>query len=142
MGADYMNTKIRLLIIEEHKAVRQALETRLRSSPSIEVMAALHQAAAGDLNGHPALPDVALVSIRRGGDRHLFKVLELVSYLAHKGTGVIVLAPFADDIERELLLHAGASRYLLKDVNTPQLIAEIELVHAERAKVPCEDLAL
>lgn len=134
-------TKIRLLIIEEHKAVRQALLTRLRSSPMIEVIDvlphigdALPRAAESSLNGHKQRADVALLSTKRAGERPFEQTIQLLENLVAQGTAVIVLAPFADDIEQERLLQAGASRYLLKNVNTPQLIAEIEQVNTERAK--------
>jgi DNA-binding NarL/FixJ family response regulator len=135
-----MVTKSRLLIIEEHKAVRQALETRLRSSPFIEVVGTMTTADAlsclsdGRLNGHKPYLDIVLLSVKRGNDRQLDLTLELVKRLVRWGAAVIVLASYADEVERELLLQAGASRYLLKDVNTPQLIAEIEAVVTEKAK--------
>ncbi len=137
-----MMRKIRLMIIEEHKAVRQALLTRLRSSPLIEVIdvfhhigdALPHAAESASLNGHQRPADVALLSIKQSGDRYFERTLKLTENLVSRGTAVIVLAPYADDIEQELLLQAGASRYLLKNVNTPKLIAEIEQVNKERAK--------
>jgi DNA-binding NarL/FixJ family response regulator len=157
LGEEQMMTKFRLLIIEEHKAVRQALETRLRSSPLIEVVGAMGTAgamsivgAAGalshpadrHLNGRKSSPDIALLSIKRGNDRQLDVTLDLVKRLVRWGAAVIVLTSYADDVERELLLQAGASRYLLKDVNTPQLIAEIEGVIAEKARAAEAALAL
>lgn len=136
-----MMTKIRLLIIEEHKAVRQALLTRLRSSPMIEVIDVfphigdgLPHTAESSLNGRQRLADVALLSIKQSNERYFERTLRLIEDLVSQGTAVIVLTPYADDIEQELLLEAGASRYLLKNVNTPQLITEIESVNRERAK--------
>jgi DNA-binding NarL/FixJ family response regulator len=126
--------KFRLLIIEEHRAVRQALQTRLRSSPTIDVVDAVPRLSDDHTNGHHPHPDVALLSVLRGNDRQLARTLDLVKRLVRTGTAVIVLTSYADEVERELLLQAGASRYLLKDVNTPQLITEIEHVIAEKAK--------
>jgi DNA-binding NarL/FixJ family response regulator len=140
LGDDQMRTKIRLLIIEEHRAVRRALETRLRSSPLLEVVGAIPRLADDFLNGHQS-PDVALLSMKRGSLQSFDRILHLVRRLGERGTAVLILTPYADDIERELLLQAGASRYLLQNVNTPQLIAEIELANAERAKVANTTLA-
>jgi DNA-binding NarL/FixJ family response regulator len=136
-----MMRKFRLLIIEEHKAVRQALQTRLRASPTIDVVDAIARLADDHLNGHHPHPDIALLSVQRGNDRQLARTLDLVKRLVRTGTAVIVLTSYADEIERELLLQAGASRYLLKDVNTPQLIAEIERAIAEKAKAESRALA-
>jgi DNA-binding NarL/FixJ family response regulator len=128
-----MTSKIRLLIIEEHKAVRHALETRLRSSLVVEVISAIPRVPDGVLNGSMPNADVTLLSVELGKNRQSDVVVDMVQRLVRWGAAVIVLTPYADDVERELLLHAGASRYLLKNVNTPQLIAEIEQVNTERA---------
>jgi CheY-like chemotaxis protein len=53
-----------------------------------------------------------------------------VRALVRQGAAVIILSPYADELEREQLLHAGACRYLLKNINTPELISEIEDVSA------------
>ena len=60
--------------------------------------------------------------------------IDSVACLTQAGTAVIILTPYADDIERELVLHAGAYRYLLKDINSPQLISEIIEVANEQAR--------
>jgi DNA-binding NarL/FixJ family response regulator len=57
-------------------------------------------------------------------------VVRVVHQLSSTATNIIVLAPYADAVERELLLNAGAKRYLLKHINSDQLIQEIEAVVA------------
>jgi CBS domain-containing protein/CheY-like chemotaxis protein len=46
-------------------------------------------------------------------------------------TAVIVLTSYIDEAEREAALRAGARRYLLKEIDSDRLIAEIEAVAAE-----------
>jgi DNA-binding NarL/FixJ family response regulator len=117
--------KIRLLIIDQHRAVRSALEVRLRSSSEFEVVATAHSYEQGHqcLDTHP--PDVALYGLKSSRNRDLDATIDTVAELTRRSIPVIVLASYADDIERELLLQAGASRYLLKDINSSQLIQEI-----------------
>jgi DNA-binding NarL/FixJ family response regulator len=125
--------KVQLLIIDEHEAVRKALATRLGSAPLIEVVATKHHLEKGQIcSDQPA--DVALYGLRSSSDMALDATIEAVRELTDQGTAVIVLTSYADDIERELLLSSGAYRYLLKNINSNQLIAEImevadELTH-------------
>jgi DNA-binding NarL/FixJ family response regulator len=115
-----------LMLIEEHAAVRWALETRLISSPaiqSIDVFADL----SGALKALESLqPDMILLGLDSGRATTLRQKLEAVVRLSAKKMPIMVLVPYVDDLERELLLRVGASRYCLKNINTPQLLEEIE----------------
>lgn len=129
----FIMDKVRLLIIDEHEAVRNALAQRLNSTASIEVVAAAHDLGAlGDVPLNHF--DVALLGLKSTSDLDLDMTIEMVAQLAGQGTAVIILTSYADDIERELVLHAGAYRYLLKDINSPQLISEIIEVSHEQAR--------
>jgi DNA-binding NarL/FixJ family response regulator len=125
-----MMSPIRLLIIEEHVAVRDALQVRLQSSSNLEVVAAYGSIL--DWEGHSehtlleTAVDVVLLGLKSSGQYPLRTTIRDIKNFKRMGTAVIVLASFADDIERELVLQAGAHRYLLKDINSSQLIAEIE----------------
>ena len=55
--------KVRLLIIDEHEAVRQALTTRLSSTDSIEVVAAAQDIHAPELS-RSGYSDVALLGLK------------------------------------------------------------------------------
>jgi DNA-binding NarL/FixJ family response regulator len=125
--------KVQLLIIDEHEAVRNALATRLSSTPTIEVVATIH-----NLNQeHPddnGSADVALYGLKSSSDADLDATIAVVENLTCRGTAVIILTSYADDIERELLLKSGAYRYLLKTINSNQLIAEILEVANEMSR--------
>jgi len=108
--------------------VRWALETRLASSSMvasidayIDVPGAL-QAIADET----ARPDMILLGLNSGRTNTMRQKLEAVVRLAARNVPVLVLVPYVDDLERELLLRVGASRYCLKNINTPQLLNEIE----------------
>ncbi len=44
------------------------------------------------------------------------------------GAGLIVLTTYAVDDERKLIMDAGAKRYLLKNIDSRRLIAEINAI--------------
>ena len=127
-----MTRSIGVFIIEEHTAVRQALELCLRSSPGMNVVSAVGTVAEANLARSIRRPDVALLGMKRSDHRAFDLTVETVKGLARWGTAVIVLASYSDDFERALLLQAGARRYLVKDINSAELIAAIEGVAEER----------
>lgn len=118
--------KIHLLIVEEHAAVRSALEIRLRATPTVETVAAVNTLDAGLQYARKYHPDVVLLGCKGSRSETLFLLVEAVKDMVKGKAAVIIFAPYADEMERETLLQAGASRYLLKTINTPQLISEIE----------------
>lgn len=124
--------KVLLLILDQHTAVRHALAVRLASASEIEIIGT--GSTDPDANDPDLLQsaDVALVGIMESSELELGHIVNLVKQLTTSGTAVLALTSFIDDFTRELIMDAGASRYLLKNINTPQLIAEIHSVVAER----------
>lgn len=122
-----------MLIVDEHVAVRTALEMRLRSSPAIEVLAAAHDVHEGRVHLKDQSPDAVLFGLKSHNRLEADCIAELIAEMAEQGIPVIVLASYADDIERERLIKAGARRYLLKDINSTLLIDEITTVTSEAA---------
>ncbi len=123
-----MIQKIRLFIIDEHSAVCQALKVRLRSSPVVEVVGSACQFPQLFWMAPIYRPDVVILGLTRRDTCQPERVEQMVQQLAKWGIAVVILTSYADDSERERLLQAGARRYLLKDINTPSLISEIEKV--------------
>lgn len=123
--------KIRVLIIDEHPAVCQALSARLDAVPSLEVAGTACTLLEGVESAQLVQPDVILLELKSRGDNGI-DAIDAVSRLLTCGpTGVIVLTSYLDVIEREDALEAGARRYLLKDIDTRRLIDEIEAVATE-----------
>ena len=118
--------KIKVLIIDKHEAVRRALRIRLDASRNLEVVAAVDDPVAAVPFVLDCQPDVILLGLQNGGDEDLMETAVAVHKLAGGESVVIILTPYADVVEREVLLDAGAKRYLLKHINSPKLIREIE----------------
>lgn len=132
---------IRVLVVEQHPAVRQALVTRLNAVPGLEAAAAAPSLPEALECLSAYRPDVVLLELK--GDRGLLRwpLLRQIA-TAQNGAedsddnqpGVIVLTSYADDVQRDLALQAGARRYLLKNIDSAHLIAEIQAVAAELGK--------
>ncbi len=117
------NAPIRVFIIDDHDAVRQALTARLNSAPETVVVGETGDAEQGLLQVRSLLPNVVLVETKRTDGRGL----EIVSWIAQCGVGarVIVLTSYPSEWERWAAYRAGAACYLLKDIGSPQLIEQI-----------------
>lgn len=116
---------LRLVVIEPHRRVRQALADRLGASPLIEIAATL---------GHlPADPDIIfewnVQMILLGKSRRAVYPSRRLESSINKWTirniRVVVLTPYDHGGEHEALIKAGVSRILLKQINTPELIDEL-----------------
>ena len=122
------NTLIRVLIIDGHEAVRRALRIRLSVPKHLEVVGVAPEPVAAAEQIRSRRPHVILLGLHTSSDEELAKMARAVHEMANEAAHIIVLAPYADAVERELLLNAGAKRYLLKHINSDQLIREIESV--------------
>lgn len=122
-----MNT-LTLLIIESHTAVRQALATRLSCAKGIQEVKTAATVAEAMEEAASYKPDVILLGVRHPLIDELKYLVSQVRQLANMGRAVIILASYFDEIEREVLLQAGAKQYLLKTIDTPRLLQAIEKV--------------
>ena len=133
--------KIRIVIVERHAAVRRALRKRLSATPHLDVLAAIQSpmealtflSAPDDANNCGASADVVLLGLQNETDEELFKTIETVKQLSRYSAEIIVLAPFADEVERHLMQQAGVASYLLKYIDSPGLIREIESASVGRS---------
>ena len=130
VGSDKKDKQIRVLIIDGHEAVRRALRIRLSVPSHFEIVGVCSDPASSLDLICSERPDVVLLGLHRSSDKELAQMARSVYDMSNTATNVIVLAPFADAVERELLMNAGAKRYLLKHINSNRLIYEIESVVA------------
>ncbi len=119
-------TPVRVVVIEAHPEVRQALASRLASAGDVDVVAAASGLSEGLEAVRRLAPDVVLLGmgVAQGGmDPH--PVASLRGALGAQAPPILVLTTFADEEARQAALGAGASGYLLKTVQSDRLIEEI-----------------
>lgn len=124
--------QIKVLIVDEHLAVRRALAARLESYSHICVVASAASFAEGLEQVDRHRPDVILLEITGTRDR-LDPVGEMTKALGGHPAGIIILTSYAADDEREAALQSGAHRFLLKQIDSARLLREIETVAGEVA---------
>jgi DNA-binding NarL/FixJ family response regulator len=123
--------QIRVLIVDEHPAVRRALAARLGAFGHINVVATAANFHDGQELAHDLHPDVILLELKGASKLQSDPVGNMTRALSGHPAGIIVLTSYADGDEREAALEAGAHRYLLKQIDTVRLLDEIETVAAE-----------
>jgi two-component system NarL family response regulator len=127
-------TEIRVLIIDDHFAVRLGLHTIITDTPGMSLVGEAASAAEGETLFRSLRPDVTLVDLklpdRRGAD--------LIARLrVDFPEGVfIVLTTYYGDEDIHSALKAGARGYLLKDTSAADLVEAIRRARSAELPLP------
>ena len=118
---------IRVLLADDHAVVRQGLRTFLDLQDDIEVVAEADDGAAAADAAARTKPDVILLDLVMPGVDGVGALKRLRE--AGSRARVIVLTSFGDDDKLFAALRAGATGYLLKDVQPLDLVRAIRSAH-------------
>lgn len=128
------DSTIRLLLVDDHTIMRQGLAALLQSMEGIEVVGEAGDGATALRLFAECAPDVSIVDVRMnpmdGVD--LTEAMRALDANAR----VILLTTYDTDEEVFRGLRAGASSYLLKDVDATRLLDTIRAVYAGRKSIP------
>ncbi len=113
-----------LLIIDDHDTVREALEARLEATCEVDIVGCTGCWEIGLEETERLNPDVVLLEIKRTDGQGLEALRCLVEHCP--ATSVVVLTSYPDTKEQLEAQRLGAVRYILKDIDTPQLVREIQ----------------
>ena len=120
--------KIKLSLIDENHAVYQALSMRLNVENNLCIVYAGPFESASTVTEQA---DVVLLGLTADSRTNIQLTDLMVRRFVEQETAVIILTPFINDMEQQVALKAGASRYLLKTINSEMLIGEITAVYQE-----------
>jgi DNA-binding NarL/FixJ family response regulator len=117
-------TRSAVYIVEEHDSVRSALVERLSQAPAIEVVG--HSGMAEMvIEEIPQLhPDVVLLEVKRSDGMGL-ELLRRLKELPEPPK-IVVLTSYPAEWEEESAARTGADAYVLKDIDTDELLRIIE----------------
>lgn len=121
-----MSDQVAVVIVDDHTLFRQGLRRMLELEPGIRVVGEGASAADAVRLVRELQPDVAMVDISMPGSG-LEAIAEIKSI--RPATGVIVLTMHEDQDYLLRALQAGANSYLVKDVDSRNLV---EAIHAVR----------
>jgi DNA-binding NarL/FixJ family response regulator len=116
----------RVLIVDDHPAIREALALRISTQPDLEVCGeAADTVEALRLAGATA-PDVAVIDVALKTGNGLDLIKRLLARSANLRT--IVWSMYSEDLYAERALRAGAMGYINKEQATGQIIDAIRQV--------------
>ena len=131
-----MNTKIRLMVVEDHLVVREGLVALLSSVAEIEVVASVSDGDNAVTSFASQRPDVILMDLQlpgMGGAEATRKIREQAP-----DARVIVLTTYDGDEDIFRALQAGACGYLLKGMPFDDLVQAIYAVHRGESSIPSQ----
>jgi two-component system, NarL family, response regulator len=132
MGTD----GIRILLVDDHTILREGLAAVLNAVEGFEVVGQCGDGRAALDAFKDLAPDVAIVDLRM----RPMDGVELTKAMREQNANARVILLTTYDTDEEIFrgLRAGASSYLLKDVDSHRLADTIRAVHAGRKEIPPE----
>ena len=116
-------TRLRVLVVDDHPVVRSGLVALLDAQPDLTVVA---EASGGDQAVHEAevhRPDVVLMDLRMPAGDGVSATARITR--SRPETKVLVLTTYDTDADILRAVEAGATGYLLKDVTGDRLVEAV-----------------
>jgi DNA-binding NarL/FixJ family response regulator len=125
---------VRLLVVDDHHIVRRGLIALLATVPEMHVVAEASdgQQALALFRQHQ--PDVTLMDLRMNTMNGVETTRAIRAEFPN--ARIIVLTTFDGDEDIYRALQAGARGYLLKGMDTEELLSAIRAVHSGKSRIP------
>jgi two-component system response regulator DevR len=114
-----VQTRIRLLIVDDHAIVRQGLTSMLSEEPDFEIVGEAADGAAAMKAVDNLKPNIVLLDLRMPGIDGIDVCREISAN--HPDVRVIILTAFLDSDTINRCIQAGAKGYVIKDVERTDL---------------------
>ncbi|GAB16590.1 putative two-component response regulator [Gordonia effusa NBRC 100432] len=120
---------VRTMLVDDHAILRQGLRSLLERDGAIEVVGEADSLATAYREVQRTAPDVVVVDLKLAVGTE-YEGLTLISELTRRWPAVssLVLTTFLDDDLVVRAVKAGARGYVVKDVDTTELVRAIETV--------------
>ena len=117
---------LKILLVDDHEVVRLGLKSLLARYPEFEVVAEASNADEAIELAERYKPDVVVMDIRLPGKSGIEATREIVEH--DEDTKVIILTSYADDDLLFDAIAAGASGYVLKQIDSKELLNALERI--------------
>lgn len=129
-----LGSAIRVLVVDDQAIMREGVTAVLSAQPGIDVVGASGDGREAVTMFQELNPDVSIVDLRMSP---MDGVQVTTAMRQHSPNArVILLTTYDTDTEVFSGLRAGASSYVLKDIDAAQLVDTIRTVHAGRRAIP------
>jgi DNA-binding NarL/FixJ family response regulator len=120
---------LRIVLVDDHEMVRTGLKAMLsRFAGQVRVVGEAADAPTARRVVAGLNPDVVLADVRLGGQSGLDLCRDLVRDLPERR--VVLLTVYDDEQYLFQAMQAGAAGYLLKQIDGPELVEQLQRVHA------------
>ncbi len=118
-------TRMRVLLIDDHALVRKGIEELLRSR-GVQVVASVSSGEEGIRRAEELHPDIILLDIKMPG----MTGIETLTRMRSSGvqSPVVMLTMSRDDADLSAALRGGAQGFLLKDIEPEELVPALRAV--------------
>lgn len=118
-----------IMLVDDHAILRQGLRSVLEREPDLKVVGEAASAREALALADRLVPEVALLDLKlsAGSDHEGLAVCRALS-ARHPTMGLLVLTTFLDERLVVDAVHAGARGYVVKDVDTTELVRAIRAV--------------
>jgi DNA-binding NarL/FixJ family response regulator len=125
--------RIRILVVDDHPALRLGLIAMIDGEEDMEVVAEAGDGLSAVEAFRQHRPDLTLLDLRMPG----MSGVEVIEAIKHEAPGFHVVVLTTSDCEHDVsqALRAGAQSYLLKDAPTEELLAAIRAVNAGQHRI-------
>jgi DNA-binding NarL/FixJ family response regulator len=129
-----MSDPIRIMIVEDHAIVRQGLAALLGTVPDFRVVAEADGLSQAIALFQQHKPDITLMDLRLGKEMGVDAITRIRA--GYPDARIIVLTTFDGDEDIYRAMQAGARGYLLKGMDSDELVEAIRAVYAGRKRIP------
>lgn len=127
---------IRVLIVDDHPALRLGLRALLDQEPDMQVVADTGDGAESVALFQELRPDIVLMDLRLPGMSGVEAILA-IRHLAPDAR-IIVNTTYDADEDIYRAIQSGASSYLLKDMPIQEILGVIRAVHGGQSVLPSQ----
>lgn len=118
--------QLRVMLVDDHEVVRRGLQQLLDAEEDLNVVAEAGTVRDAVAEANSACPDVIVMDVRLSGGSGIEATREIRSSMPE--TKVLMLTSFADDEAVMSSILAGASGYVLKQIQGDALVRAIRAV--------------
>jgi two-component system, NarL family, response regulator len=141
MKAETETQPIRVIIADDHPAIREGLAAIFRSQNDIKVVAEAADGEEACQLYDQLSPDVLVLDLRMPKKGALQAVSELMSRARAPKPRIIVMATFEEEEDIHRILRAGARGYVLKAAPPQDIRQAVRTAAREKASFPPETVS-
>lgn len=126
-----MSGQIKIMLVDDHEVVRLGLRSLMSIYTNFEIVGEATNANQAIAMALQKKPDIILMDIRMPGKSGIDACREIKNLIS--STNIIMLTSYDDEDEVYDSILAGASGYVLKEIDSQNLIQTIEAVSAGKS---------